>query len=40
MGRKRFTASEKQLKPDPQYGSKTVAKFINCLMNDGKKSVD
>ncbi len=39
MGRKRFTASEQQLKPDPMYGSKMVAKFINCLMYDGKKSV-
>ncbi|MCH7870385.1 MAG: 30S ribosomal protein S7 [Planctomycetes bacterium] len=39
MGRKKFTASEKQLKPDPQYGSKIVAKFINCLMHDGKKAV-
>ena len=39
MGRKKFTASEQQLKPDPMYGSKIVAKFINCLMYDGKKSV-
>ena len=36
---KRFTASAKQLKPDPQYGSKLVAKFVNCLMWQGKKSV-
>ena len=39
MGRKKFTSSEQQLKPDPMYGSKTVAKFINCLMWDGKKAV-
>jgi small subunit ribosomal protein S7 len=36
---KKFTASSEQLHPDPQYNSKLVAKFINCLMWDGKKSV-
>ena len=36
---KKFTASSQQLKPDPVYDSKLVAKFINCLMLDGKKSV-
>ena len=36
---KKFTASAKQLKPDPQYDSKLVAKFVNCLMWKGKKSV-
>lgn len=36
---KKFTASVKQLKADPKYNSKLVAKFINCLMLDGKKSV-
>ena len=35
----RFTASEKQLKPDARYGSKLVSKFVNCLMWDGKKTV-
>jgi len=35
----RITASEKQLSPDPVYGSKLVSKFINCMMWDGKKSV-
>ncbi len=35
---KRFTASSKQLKPDAVYNSKLVAKFINCLMWDGKKN--
>ncbi|MCH2113439.1 MAG: 30S ribosomal protein S7 [Pirellulales bacterium] len=35
----RITASSKQLKPDPQCGSLLASKFINCLMNDGKKSV-
>ena len=35
----RITASRKQLKPDPRYGSLLASKFINCLMYDGKKSV-
>jgi small subunit ribosomal protein S7 len=34
----RITASRKQLKPDPIYGSLLASKFINCLMHDGKKS--
>lgn len=34
----RITASRKQLKPDPVYGSILASKFINCLMHDGKKS--
>ena len=36
---KKFTASVQQLKPDPKFNNKLVAKFINCLMHDGKKSV-
>lgn len=36
---RRFTASQTQLKPDPRYHSVLASKFINCLMNDGKKSV-
>ena len=36
---KKFTASESQLKPDGKYNSKLVAKFVNCLMLDGKKSI-
>ena len=39
MAYKRFTASAKQLKGDPKYGSRLASKFINCLMLDGKKSV-
>ena len=35
----RITASRKQLKPDPKFGSILAGKFINCLMLDGKKSV-
>ena len=33
----RITASESQLRPDPKYGDKTLAKFINCVMSDGRK---
>jgi small subunit ribosomal protein S7 len=39
MAFKKFTASEKILKPDARYNSKLVSKFINCLMWDGKKTV-
>ena len=35
----RITASRKQLKPDPKFGSLLASKFINCLMWEGKKSV-
>ena len=35
----RITSSRKQLKPDPRYGSLLASKFINCLMDDGKKSI-
>ena len=35
----RITASAKQLRPDPVYGSLLASKFINCLMWDGKKTV-
>ncbi|HYE63896.1 MAG TPA: 30S ribosomal protein S7 [Phycisphaerales bacterium] len=39
MGGKSFTAAEKQLRPDPRYGDRTLARFINCIMYDGKKAV-
>jgi small subunit ribosomal protein S7 len=35
----RITKSEDQLRPDPRYHNKTLAKFINCVMYDGKKAV-
>jgi len=35
----RITKSEEQLKPDPKFGDKVLAKFINCFMKDGKKAV-
>ncbi len=38
MGYKRFTKSTDQLRGDATYGSLVVAKFINCLMLDGKKT--
>lgn len=34
----RITAAESQLRPDPKYGNKTLARFINCMMYDGKKA--
>jgi len=38
MAFKKFTASERILKPDPRYNSKLVSKFINCIMWGGKKA--
>jgi len=35
---RRQSAVKREVPPDPQYGSTTVSKFINSLMNDGKKS--
>ncbi|MCC6320362.1 MAG: 30S ribosomal protein S7 [Phycisphaerales bacterium] len=35
----RITASESQLRPDPRFNDKVLAKFINCVMSDGKKAV-
>ena len=39
MGFKSFTRSVEQLRPDPRYQNRLIAKFINCLMYEGKKSV-
>jgi small subunit ribosomal protein S7 len=36
MGKR--TASAETLKPDPRYNSKLAAKFVNCLMWEGKKA--
>ncbi len=36
---RKFTASEEQLRPDPRFDDIVLAKFINCIMYDGKKSV-
>lgn len=35
----RITKSDEQLRPDPRFGDRTISKFINCVMSDGKKSV-
>lgn len=35
----RITKSEQQLRPDPRFGDRTLSKFINCVMVDGKKAV-
>jgi len=35
---KKWTASGEQLKADPKYNNRLVAKFINCMMWQGKKS--
>jgi small subunit ribosomal protein S7 len=35
----KWTKSEQQLRPDPRFSDRTLAKFINCVMHDGKKAV-
>lgn len=35
----KITASSTSLRPDPKFKSLLAAKFINCLMYSGKKSV-
>src|SRR5690349_15058859 len=38
MARRR-RAEHREINPDAKYGDLTVAKFMNCLRNEGKKSV-
>ena len=38
MPRRRVVATRKVL-PDPKFGSEILAKFVNVVMVDGKKSV-
>lgn len=38
MARRR-AAEKREVLPDPKYNDPVLAKFINCLMLDGKKSV-
>ncbi len=38
MAYKKWTASAEQLKPDPKYGSTLISKFVNCLMQAGRKA--
>ena len=36
---RRAKVSRRNVMPDPRYRSRTIAKFINNLMHDGKKTV-
>ncbi|HKY61077.1 MAG TPA: 30S ribosomal protein S7 [Gemmatimonadota bacterium] len=36
---RRTQALKREIPGDPKYGDKQAAKFVNCLMVDGKKSV-
>jgi len=36
---RRHIIARRQVLPDPKFGSELLAKFINMLMEDGKKSV-
>ncbi|HKK29080.1 MAG TPA: 30S ribosomal protein S7 [Alphaproteobacteria bacterium] len=38
MSRRR-AAEKRDILPDPRFGDQTITKFINCMMNDGKKAV-
>ena len=36
---RKYESLEHLLKPDPRFGNLLVAKFINCVMKQGKKTV-
>ena len=36
---RRTRAPKRNILPDPKFGSELLAKFMNMIMNDGKKSV-
>ena len=38
MPRRRVVAA-REILPDPKFGSQTIAKFMNHVMQDGKKSI-
>ena len=38
MSRRRVIGA-REILPDPKYGSEMLAKFVNMVMSDGKKSV-
>jgi small subunit ribosomal protein S7 len=38
MSRRR-NSERREINPDPRFGSQTLARFVNMLMEDGKKSV-
>jgi small subunit ribosomal protein S7 len=35
---RKFTSTESLQRPDPRYGDPVVSKFVNCLMQGGKKT--
>jgi len=35
---RKFRSTEHLLRPDPKYNNKLLSKFINCVMQGGKKS--
>ena len=39
MAYKKWTRSGEQLRPDAKYNSRLAAKFVNCMMWSGKKTV-
>ncbi len=36
---RRRVAGRREILPDPKFGSEMIAKFVNMIMEDGKKSV-
>jgi len=36
---RRREVPKRRILPDPRYGDRLVAKFVNCLMQRGKKSI-
>jgi small subunit ribosomal protein S7 len=36
---KKFKSFEHLLKPDPKFNNRAIGKFINCIMECGKKSI-
>lgn len=36
---RRRVINKKEILPDPKFGSDLIAKFINCVMRNGKKSI-
>ncbi len=39
MSRKKKGTLTREIEPDRRYGNAVAAKFINCLMHDGKRSI-
>ena len=36
---RRRSAEKRIIKPDPDFSDRSVSRFINCLMKDGKKTI-